>query len=96
MKILDILDYIKEPKTGKQLNEKFGHYSSLLNCLIKSGAARRYDGIEDNPSCIYSHIVISYYVATGIEHKSKFARSQTPVWERYLRSSRFSRHQARA
>ena len=72
MKILDILDYIKEPKTAKQINEKFGNFGSLLKCLIKSGAARRYDGVEDNPSSIYSHIVIHYYVATGIEHKSKF------------------------
>jgi hypothetical protein len=72
MKILDILDYIKEPKTGKQLNEKFGSYLSLINCLIKSGAARKYDGVQAEPSSIYSHIVICYYVATGVEHKSKF------------------------
>jgi hypothetical protein len=72
MKILDILDYIKEPKTGKQIIEKFGNYGNLINCLIKSGAARKYEGVQDNPSNIYSHIVIYYYVATGVEHKSKF------------------------
>ena len=78
MKTIEIFDFIKEPKTRKQIQDKFGkHCSSSLECLIKSRAARKFEGFADDTSSIYSHNVVLYFVATGVEHLTNFTK-QSP------------------
>lgn len=71
MKTLEILEYVKEPKSALQLKQKFGSFMGCMQNLINKGSVRKYKGFNEDPISVYSKTVIDFYVATGEPYTSK-------------------------
>jgi len=66
MKTLDILEFVKEQKTRRQLDERFGKpIGSLLASLLERGSIRKFTIANPDSESKYAKFTTVAYVATG-------------------------------
>jgi hypothetical protein len=67
-KTMQILAFLAEPRTHRDIAERFGHFAALLDNLVASGAARKFIGANERAGDKWQRVAVRHYVATGLPY----------------------------
>jgi len=67
-KTMQILAFLVEPRTHRDIVERFGLVTSLLDNLIVTGAARAFMGANERAGDKWQRVAVRHYVATGLPY----------------------------
>lgn len=75
MKVLELLAFVAEPKTAREIDERFGgHWKPNMENLVRKKAVATYDDINPRSGERYARFLVRFYVASGVAYVTNHTR----------------------